>query len=463
MLLVDTTPLSITLEEANGGKKLIARGEFARSDTPTANKRLYRRSLWEREVSKLQKRIEERRVFGEADHPADGKTSINRISHVLTNLYIDEDGILIGEAEILPTERGKNLEAILKSGCKLGVSSRGTGTLKSLKTGIDEVQEDYSLNTFDFVVDPANVTSYPDIVSEGKTSGEDLIFEGLDFESSTETMVTNKGFGQALKASIVNAAEKAAERAVERVAGASVIEEAQVELYKKKVSELEKELQAIRTQVDEKTAKITVLESANTSLVEQIKEISLESELAKIDESRREAVKDLLGDTSTLSLTEAIDKLHRIDGNLYKMTSNVLDREKALRSRVSELEGLIEEMQVSVAEIQTQRETDRSISRIPDPRARKMARKMKYVAGSELDGEDIADISESLVRPRPPKDRDDYEATKSRIRKKLSSNSLRMEDINPPRRKIRNLSEDLTGTGQDAEEILRLAYPSIDE
>jgi len=165
-ILIDAMPLTFTLEEAEGKSgKLVARGQFARVDRPTENKRLYKRSLWEREIGRTSESMKERRVLGELDHPADGRTKLVRASHLMTNLRIEGDEV-IGEAEIMDTPNGRILKAILQAGAKVGVSSRGFGTTKTIAGGIEEVQEDFRLDTFDFVADPATKTAYPQIFAE---------------------------------------------------------------------------------------------------------------------------------------------------------------------------------------------------------------------------------------------------------------------------------------------------------
>lgn len=165
-LLVDTRPVRLSVVEGDEDGKVRVRGEFARSGQATENKRVYPQKVWEREIGRLGKPMKERRVFGEIDHPLDGRTSLNRVSHIVTNMAL-EDGILVGEAEILPTDKGKNLMALLKSGCKIGISSRGYGSTKSNEKGEEVVQEDYRLVTFDFVADPADQNAYPEVFFEG--------------------------------------------------------------------------------------------------------------------------------------------------------------------------------------------------------------------------------------------------------------------------------------------------------
>jgi hypothetical protein len=101
-LIIDAVPIALSLEENDNGK-YVAKGEFGRCDLATQNGRVYPRKVYEREVKKLQETIKRRRMFGELDHPADGKTKLQRVSHLITNLSIEGDGRILGEAEILDT------------------------------------------------------------------------------------------------------------------------------------------------------------------------------------------------------------------------------------------------------------------------------------------------------------------------------------------------------------------------
>lgn len=161
--------LSLTEDSESG--RVIARGEFARGDFPTENKRIYSQSLWEREVGRLANDISENKVFGELDHPSDGKTKLSRTSHLISSLEI-KDGRVIGAATVMPTEQGKTLLAILNAGGKVGISSRGFGSTSPDNNGNEVVGEDYRLMTFDFVADPANRTSYPNFATESISPGK---------------------------------------------------------------------------------------------------------------------------------------------------------------------------------------------------------------------------------------------------------------------------------------------------
>ena len=96
----DALPIMLQLvEDGTDGGKVVVRGEFARSGLATENKRVYPRELWEREISKLEQSMSERKMFGELDHPNDGRTSLQRVSHIVTGMQIGDNGIVMGEAE----------------------------------------------------------------------------------------------------------------------------------------------------------------------------------------------------------------------------------------------------------------------------------------------------------------------------------------------------------------------------
>jgi len=174
----------LELVEGEGEKKgrVFARGEFGHAAKPTANGRFYRHNIWESNISRLRPNLESRKVLGELDHPTDGRTALQRASHVITDLRLEGDQVM-GEAEILDTAKGRDLKAILAAGVPVGISSRGFGSTKPNREGVEEVQEDYKLVTFDFVAEPADPTAYPEVVFENVEQGATLMFEGMAFEA----------------------------------------------------------------------------------------------------------------------------------------------------------------------------------------------------------------------------------------------------------------------------------------
>ena len=167
-LLIESlaSPVLMEIVESKSGK-FIARGEFGRVGVPTANGRNYPVKLMEREINRLGGALGKREVLGELDHPTDGKTSLKRVSHVVTGLKI-KNGIVVGEAEILNTREGLQLKALIEGKIPVFVSSRGYGSTQA-SSNADEgeiVQDDFVLKTYDFVSDPAVKTASPNIFTE---------------------------------------------------------------------------------------------------------------------------------------------------------------------------------------------------------------------------------------------------------------------------------------------------------
>jgi hypothetical protein len=162
--LIEVMPFEYQIVESENGNFRVE-GVFQRSDTENANKRVYPRSIWEKELEapRVVEALQNKAMFGELDHPADGKTKLQRVSHVITNLELQEDGVMTGAAEILPTPNGKILKSLFESGVQVGISSRGSGSVQN-----GRVQEDFKLNTFDFVARPSTPGALPRPSGESK-------------------------------------------------------------------------------------------------------------------------------------------------------------------------------------------------------------------------------------------------------------------------------------------------------
>lgn len=166
-ILTETYKFQFNLEESRGGI-LRASGRFGRCDVPTANGRVYPRRLMEREFKRLMPLMSNRGLFGELDHPGDGKTMLKRVSHLITNLEIHPDNSVFGSWEVIPgTIMGKQLEALAEANVQLGVSSRGLGSVVRDHQGNAVVQEDFRLLTYDVVADPAVGDAVPETFIEG--------------------------------------------------------------------------------------------------------------------------------------------------------------------------------------------------------------------------------------------------------------------------------------------------------
>ncbi len=161
-LLIEVMPVALTvLEEASAknGERMKVKGIFTVADEINGNGRVYREHIVDREIEKLKPMMAENRVFGEADHPGDGKSTIRNTAAILTGIekeVMDGRKVYFGEAVVLNTEPGgKNLQEIIRAGGRIGVSSRAFGSLlKGNWEGkeADIVQEDLTLKTFDFVI-----------------------------------------------------------------------------------------------------------------------------------------------------------------------------------------------------------------------------------------------------------------------------------------------------------------------
>jgi hypothetical protein len=161
-----------TLTESAGGKKVLLtlEGVFQRGDTKNANNRIYPDSIWKKVLEKdgkWLKAIGEGDMLGEADHPKDGDTLLSRVACVVTDLRRDENDnkAILGRISVFDTAAGRNLKAIHEGGGRLGVSSRGQGSVVRMD-GSDVVQEDFDLQTWDIVYNPSTPGAYPNEVVE---------------------------------------------------------------------------------------------------------------------------------------------------------------------------------------------------------------------------------------------------------------------------------------------------------
>lgn len=159
-------------ELVKGEPKLFYRGVLARANYPNKNKRIYPMSIMEAAVDRIQNTVKQRGFVGELEHPPTPKVNVDRISHVITEVRITSDGSVLGQMEPIDTDAGRNLKAMMKARIKLGVSTRGTGTVRpysgSLGEGLVEVNPDFNLIAVDVVYSPSN-DAWPDIVSESHT------------------------------------------------------------------------------------------------------------------------------------------------------------------------------------------------------------------------------------------------------------------------------------------------------
>jgi hypothetical protein len=133
-------------------------GICQRAGMKNGNGRVYRKETLQREVENYQRAIKERRSLGELDHPDDSVINLKNASHLVTKMWWDGDNVM-GKIEVLDTPSGAILKALVKSGVKLGISSRGMGSVKQEKdTTI--VEDDFQLICFDMVSEPSTPDAY---------------------------------------------------------------------------------------------------------------------------------------------------------------------------------------------------------------------------------------------------------------------------------------------------------------
>lgn len=152
----------------SGEKEHYIKGIFLQSNIKNRNHRYYPEEVMDKEVNRYVKEIvEANRAYGELGHPAGPQINLDRVSHIITELKKDGANY-IGKAKLTETPMGNIAKGLLKSGAKLGVSSRGMGSLKPMKEGVMMVQPDYKIATAaDIVADPSAPSAFVEGIMEG--------------------------------------------------------------------------------------------------------------------------------------------------------------------------------------------------------------------------------------------------------------------------------------------------------
>jgi len=171
-------------EEKDGKKSLFIEGVFLQSNLKNRNGRMYPAEIMEKEVQRyMTEAVENKRAFGELGHPDGPSINLDRVSHIVTELYRDGDNWM-GKAKITDTPMGNIARGLIESGGQLGVSSRGLGTLKENRDGVQIVQDDFHLATAaDIVADPSAPDAFVRGIMENK---EWVIVDGLWTEQASD-------------------------------------------------------------------------------------------------------------------------------------------------------------------------------------------------------------------------------------------------------------------------------------
>ena len=158
--------LNVITEKVNGKKNLIIEGVFMQADSKNRNGRVYPKEILERAVNKyVTEQVNSGRAVGELNHPEGPTINLDKVSHKITELKFEGSNV-VGKASILKTPMGQIVEGLLEGGVKLGVSSRGMGSLVQ-KNGAMQVRDDFMLSTVDIVQDPSAPEAFVNGVMEG--------------------------------------------------------------------------------------------------------------------------------------------------------------------------------------------------------------------------------------------------------------------------------------------------------
>ena len=163
------------VEEKNGKKNMFIEGIFLQGDLQNRNGRMYPMATLRKEVQRYnENHIQKGRALGELGHPEGPTVNLDRVSHKIVSLK-ESGSNFIGKAKLLNTPMGNIAKSLIDEGVKLGVSSRGIGSLKPTREGVQVVSDDFMLSTAaDIVADP----SAPDAFVEGIMEGREWVWDG---------------------------------------------------------------------------------------------------------------------------------------------------------------------------------------------------------------------------------------------------------------------------------------------
>ena len=163
------TDVEFICEDSKKGKNYFIEGVFMQANVKNRNGRVYPKEILEKEVKRYEKNyIKQSRAFGELGHPDGPTVNLERVSHMITELKQDGNNFH-GRAKIMDTPYGKIVKNLIDEGARLGVSSRGMGSLKPVGRDIQQVQDDFYLATAaDIVADPSAPAAFVNGVMEGK-------------------------------------------------------------------------------------------------------------------------------------------------------------------------------------------------------------------------------------------------------------------------------------------------------
>jgi len=189
LITEEISQVEIITEGRGANKKLYIEGVFLQGELKNRNGRMYPIQTLAREVGRYNENfVQKGRALGELGHPDGPTVNLDRVSHKITSL-VQEGNNFRGKAQILSTPMGKIASSLLDEGVKLGVSSRGVGSLQTTSEGCKIVGEDFQLATAaDIVADP----SAPDAFVNGIMEGREWVWEGGILREQLATQTKNR-------------------------------------------------------------------------------------------------------------------------------------------------------------------------------------------------------------------------------------------------------------------------------
>ena len=156
----------LTEKTQSGGKRHFIEGVFMQSESKNRNGRIYPKAILEKAVDRyVTEQVKTGRAVGELNHPEGPTINLDKVSHIIEGLdWKDND--VVGKARILETPMGNIVKGLLEGGVRLGVSTRGMGSLEE-KNGVMYVKDDFYLSTVDIVQDPSAPTAFVNGIMEG--------------------------------------------------------------------------------------------------------------------------------------------------------------------------------------------------------------------------------------------------------------------------------------------------------
>lgn len=198
----------------SGQKNWFVTGPFVQAGVVNRNRRIYPLSIMEREVNQYVKEyVSTKRAVGELSHPDTPQINLDKITHLIESIE-QQGNNFYGKAKILNTPAGNIVRGLLEGGVQLGVSSRGTGSVRKNSQGINEVQDDFKLAAIDIVYQPSAPDAFVEGLMENASFVWDTVSEDVEFVQSLREDIKKTS-----KANLAEAKIKALDEFLKKIKG----------------------------------------------------------------------------------------------------------------------------------------------------------------------------------------------------------------------------------------------------